>query len=71
MRIEIIIIAAGVLFYMATCWAILDISKKNFGSMGYKIMWALISLIPFIGCIIYFLIGSQKGIKHTQTISNK
>ncbi len=63
MKIEFIIIAIGILFYMATCWAILDISKKNFGHIKYKVMWAIISFIPFIGCIIYFLIGYKKGVK--------
>ena len=47
----------GIVFIALTWLAIFDIARKDFGSMGKKAMWAVIALIPFIGCLIYFAIG--------------
>jgi len=56
-------IGVGIFFYIITCLAIFDIAKKDFGKLAYKFMWGVIALIPFIGCIIYFVIGYRKGKK--------
>lgn len=58
-----IIIVMGLLFYMATCWAIIDIAGKNFESIIHKAMWGFITLLPFIGIIIYLIFGTRKGQK--------
>ncbi|MBW1759675.1 MAG: PLDc N-terminal domain-containing protein [Deltaproteobacteria bacterium] len=59
----ITIIGMGILFFMLTCWAILDVARKNFGTIGKKALWGFIAFIPFIGFIIYFIFGYKKGIK--------
>ncbi|MBW1746374.1 MAG: PLDc N-terminal domain-containing protein, partial [Deltaproteobacteria bacterium] len=51
------------------CLAIFDIAKKDFGKLAYKFIWGIIALIPFIGCIIYFVFGYRKG-KRIEKYSN-
>ena len=58
-----VVIGIGVVFYLATCWAIIDIARKDFGGIGKKAMWGFITLIPFIGPVVYFSIGFRKGKK--------
>jgi len=54
-------VGIGALFYALTVWAIIDIARKDFGSMGNKALWAFIALIPFIGWLIYLIFGFRKG----------
>jgi hypothetical protein len=58
-----LIILGGIAFYLATCWAIFDIARKDFGGIERKAAWALVSLIPFLGPIFYFALGFRKGKK--------
>lgn len=60
---SITIIGIGVIFFILTCWAILDVARKDFGTIGKKAFWGFIAFIPFIGFIIYFIFGYKKGIK--------
>jgi uncharacterized membrane protein YhaH (DUF805 family) len=57
----VVVIGTGVIFFLLTCCAILDIARKDFGSLRKKGLWALITLIPFIGPILYFIIGFRRG----------
>ena len=58
-----VIIGTGVTFFLATCWAIIDIARKDFGGIEKKAIWRVITLIPFIGPVVYFSIGFRKGKK--------
>jgi hypothetical protein len=58
-----VIIGTGVTFFLATCWAIIDIARKDFGGIEKKAIWGVITLIPFIGPVVYFSIGFRKGKK--------
>jgi hypothetical protein len=51
----------GIFFFILTSLAIIDIALKDFGTIGKKAMWGFIALIPFIGCVIYFIFGYRKG----------
>jgi hypothetical protein len=62
-------IGVGIFFCIITWLAIFDIARKDFGKLAYKFMWGMIALIPFIGCIIYFVIGYRKG-KRIEKYSN-
>ncbi|MDY6823141.1 MAG: PLD nuclease N-terminal domain-containing protein [Thermodesulfobacteriota bacterium] len=62
----IIIIATGGLSYLLTCWAIIDVALKDFGAIEKKAAWGIVAFIPFIGWIIYFLMGRQKGVRQTR-----
>jgi len=65
-----VIIGTGVVFFLATCWAIIDIARKDFGGIEKKALWGFITLIPFIGPIVYFSIGFRKG-KKSRTLNSE
>jgi bacteriorhodopsin len=56
-------IVAGLVFFMLSCWAILDAAQKDFGSLGKKAAWMLVAAVPFVGFIVYFAIGCRLGKK--------
>lgn len=64
-----IIISVGIIFYIFTCLAFVDIARKRFDSVKTKAIWGIIAFIPFIGCVVYFLLGSKKG--KAQAIENE
>ena len=54
-------IGIGVLFFLLTCWAVIDIARKDFGGIEKKALWGFITLIPFIGPVVYLAFGFRKG----------
>ncbi|MBU0697864.1 MAG: PLD nuclease N-terminal domain-containing protein [Proteobacteria bacterium] len=50
-------------FYILTILAVIDIARKDFGSMAKKALWACVALVPFIGGLIYLFFGFRKGQK--------
>ena len=60
-----IFLALCVPFFIATVWAIVDVSQKDFGTTGKKAQWWIIASAPFIGFIIYLIFGFRKGRKET------
>lgn len=54
-------IVIGLLFFVLTSAAIIDIATKDFGSIGKKAAWGFTAMIPFIGCLIYFVFGYRRG----------
>lgn len=58
-----VVLALAMPFFFLTVWAIVDCLQKDFGTIGKKALWGLISAIPFIGGIIYFIFGFRKGKK--------
>ena len=62
MSTGMIIVLTGVAFFLMTCMAILDIARKDFGSIEMKALWVfIVALVPFIGVLVYLLIGRTKG----------
>jgi cytochrome bd-type quinol oxidase subunit 1 len=57
------IIGVGVLFLLFTWLAVFDVARKDFGTKWKQVMWGFIALIPFIGPVIYFIIGYRVGKK--------
>ncbi|BBO68853.1 hypothetical protein DSCA_27830 [Desulfosarcina alkanivorans] len=56
------VVLTGVFFFLLTCAAILDIARKDFGSIQMKALWGLlVAMVPFIGVMVYFLVGFRKG----------
>ncbi len=56
------VVLTGIVFFLLTCVALLDIARKDFGSIQMKALWAfVVALAPFIGVLIYFLFGFRKG----------
>jgi len=54
-------IVIGFVFFALTMLAFMDVAKKNFGTTGKKALWAVITLIPFVGWFIYLVLGMRKG----------
>ncbi len=48
-------------FVALTIWATVNAARKDFGSMGRKVLWMGIAAIPFVGFIIYLVFGFRKG----------
>lgn len=61
------IVVCGIAFYLFTCWAIFDIVRKDFGGIEKKAAWAFVTMIPFLGPIIYLAIGFRKGRKKAES----
>jgi hypothetical protein len=57
-----------VVFYALTLLAVVDIARKDFGSLGKKALWGCVALMPFIGWLIYLIFGFRKGRKSDPTI---
>lgn len=56
------VVLTGIAFFLMTCVALLDIARKDFGSIQMKGLWAMIvALIPFVGVTVYLLVGRRKG----------
>lgn len=70
MEVVVTWIKIGVVFFVLTILAVFDVSRKDFGTLGRKIVWAIVALIPFIGWLIYLLFGFRKGKKPTPPSSN-
>ena len=49
------------LFMLLSCVAIIDINRKDFGSIEKKVTWGFAATFPIIGPIIYFAFGIKKG----------
>jgi uncharacterized membrane protein YhaH (DUF805 family) len=56
-------IEISVFFYLLTVLAIIDIIRKDFGTIGKKALWGLIAIVPFIGWLVYLIFGFRKGKK--------
>jgi len=56
-------IGISVFFYLLTVLAIIDIIRKDFGTIGKKALWGLIAVVPFIGWLVYLIFGFRKGKK--------
>jgi hypothetical protein len=62
MSTTLLIILTGGLFFLITCAAILDIARKDFGTIQAKALWAIVvALLPFVGVLVYFLFGFRRG----------
>lgn len=55
------IIVIGIVFFLATCLALLDIARKDFGGIEKKAVWAFVCLVPFIGVLVYLAVGFRRG----------
>ncbi len=61
MSSTLMIILSGLLFWLLTCLAVVDIARKDFGAIEKKAAWGFAALVPFIGPIVYFIYGFRKG----------
>ncbi|MBW1727487.1 MAG: PLDc_N domain-containing protein [Deltaproteobacteria bacterium] len=59
----IVWIKISAFFYLLTVLAIIDIIRKDFGTIGKKALWGMIALVPFVGWLVYLIFGFGKGKK--------
>ena len=58
--LSIFMVLPGILWL----WAIIDLVKRNFSDSATKIVWALVIIfIPFVGSILYFVVGRSKTVE--------
>jgi phospholipase D-like protein len=55
------IVTVGIIFYVLTCLAFIDIARKDFGSMVIKVLWGFVAFVPFVGVIVYVIFGYRMG----------
>ena len=57
----ILLIAAFILLFLPTVWAIRDIAYRSFPSLKTKAIWfALVTLLPPIGAFVYIAMGRPR-----------
>lgn len=54
-------IILGLIFVALTWLAILDVARRDFGSTNKKMAWGCVALIPFVGFVVYFIVGRGRG----------
>ena len=59
----VVVAGLGLFFWGATMLAMFNVVMKDFGSVQKKALWGLVSLIPFVGWLIYFIFGAKQGIR--------
>jgi len=68
METVIVVMGAGLVFLILTWWAIVDIALRQFPSQPIKIGWGIaVALIPFAGCLAYFIFGTRMGKRREKT----
>jgi len=50
-------------FFIATIWALADVSMKKFPTSREKALWWIIALVPFAGWLVYLVFGFKRGEK--------
>ena len=56
-----LIITVGLVFWLLTCWAVIDVARKDFGEIKKKAAWGFAAMVPFIGPVVYFAFGYRRG----------
>ena len=62
-KIVLYILLIAALSLGLTMLALIDIIKKDFGSVKTKVLWHFVALIPLVGWLIYLIFGFKKGQK--------
>jgi len=57
----LLLVAAFILLFLPTVWAIRDIAYRSFPSLKAKVIWfALVTLLPPIGAFVYIAVGRPR-----------
>jgi hypothetical protein len=58
--LSVFMVVPGILWL----WAIIDLVRRNFSDSATKIIWALVIIfIPFVGSILYLVVGRSKTVE--------
>jgi hypothetical protein len=64
-QIVVTILMVFAISFGLTMLALIDIIRKDFGSVKAKILWHFVAIVPIIGWLIYLVFGYKKGRKNT------
>jgi len=59
----------AILFFpiIFTCWAIIDLAYRDFGSVKKKALWGVfVVFVPYLGGPVYLIFGRRKGKRITE-----
>ena len=56
-------IGIGITCLILTNIAFFHVIQRDFGSTGKKAFWCFVALFPFVGFLVYFLLGARSGKK--------
>jgi hypothetical protein len=57
----LLLVAAFILLFLPTVWAIRDIAYRSFPSFKSKVVWfAVVTLLPPIGAFVYIAVGRRR-----------
>ncbi len=58
------IVAGAAIFMLLSWWSIRDAFRREFESTNEKVFWVQLAvLVPFLGGIVYILVGRKRGKK--------
>lgn len=58
----LLLVAAFILLFLPTVWAIRDIAYRSFPSFKSKVVWfAVVTLLPPIGAFVYIAVGRRRA----------
>jgi len=60
-KTALVLVGLTIPFIAMSLWAIINASRKEFGSLQAKAIWMLVAAIPFIGFFIYLIFGLKRG----------
>ncbi len=65
LKTAMVVVALSIPFLGGTVWAIVDAARREFPSLGEKGLWVMVAAVPFVGFVVYLLLGFRRGAKPT------
>jgi len=65
LKTAMVVVVLSIPFLGGTVWAIVDAARREFRSLGEKALWVMVAAIPFVGFVVYLLLGFRRGTKPT------
>ncbi len=63
LKTAMVVVAVSIPFVGGTVWAIVDAARREFDSLAQKAVWIMVAAVPFIGFLVYLLLGLRRGVK--------
>ena len=58
-----LVVAVSIPFVGGTLWAIVDAARREFTSLAEKAAWVMVAAVPFVGFLVYLLLGFRRVAK--------
>ena len=63
LKTAMVVVAVSIPFLGGTVWAIVDAARRDFASLAEKAVWVMVAAVPFVGFLVYLLLGLRRGAK--------